>query len=101
MITVYCPFCNTLLKFRWESPYDHKKHYECRSHGSININIFPGEPCRIQLLDRDGKHHIIIKYNKHKMSLYDGCDKITDLPIDWNLIPENFKQKLKTYLTFQ
>jgi hypothetical protein len=96
----FCPYCKELLiRNSWTN--------------SLRFNCFSHKPCEVEFsFCGDGTVYYVklIKYSYYiymypidnKMSLWRDSEHITgNLSIDPNLTPENFEQKIKTYLNFR
>ena len=108
--TTNCPYCNCStnnIDDAWLS---------CYNHGEIVVrfwnwkryinNIYAGDKVKQKLYYIGYKDYYIYLYPKDNFmnicfNYFDSPDNSITLPIDPNLTPENFEQKLKTYLTFQ
>ena len=100
-MTLYCPFCNNILiktnTFLWLS---------CENHPPINLSVTTYTK-NILMWDKTinsnySDYLMIIKQNTMNLYYkYSGAHSLLkELPIDTSLTPENFIQKLKTYLLF-
>jgi hypothetical protein len=103
-----CPYC--------EKPIDHFPGWDmfgginfiCRNHGIVIVRFkYSISDNSLLQIDIYFQSHLI-KYKEisiypveNKMKLIINYDNIIELPIDKNLTPENFEQKIKTYLIFQ
>ena len=92
-----CPFCNKEIKYRENSYLRY-----CFNH--LNINVSFSYKSRNQtkidwVILQKGYLSIIIFHNYVTNIMKDGS--IFYVPIDNNLTPENFEDKIKTYLVFQ
>jgi len=91
-----CPYCNNIT-----DPFEEmwiNSPFLCKNHGDINV-VFYKDNSRICMYNRilpSWYLYIIDNF----MTLNKEQKTITIL-FDKNLTPENFEQKLKTYLTFQ
>ena len=101
MKIISCPYCKTEINKIYENIFT------CTNHNGIVVEIYsPNENINyIRLYDIDFRNQIFI--DKDSMSLFCSKKPVGDyatrkavLPIDSNLTPENFENKVKTYLTF-
>jgi hypothetical protein len=75
------------------------KDFECRNHNLkveyIALNYYDMEDYYII-----GENDCFISLDSKVMSIFKDYTHLIRLPLDPNLTPENFEQKLKTYLNF-
>jgi len=102
-----CLFCNKELRFfNSTDSFNHDKYvvYYCRSHIKYPyIRYVNGELCSVDIDSNIGSYHITMWYEPNsEMFLINYLDRDLEicLPFDPNLTPENFDNKLKTYLIF-
>jgi hypothetical protein len=67
----------------------------CFNHKNVEIRCVEN-----YMIICDQKYTLYIFSKIKEMHLYDMCF-LLKLPIDESLTPENFKQKIKTYMSFQ
>ena len=94
-----CKYCNNVME---QDPYN----YFCKNHGSVFLK---NNDSRMALYN--SKYYISIFYDSNRMFLCKvrsimGYHVYTDaysfnIPLDKSLTPENFEQKVRTYLVFQ
>ena len=96
-----CPYCEQKIKVI----HNLDDYIECKNHGDIVVLIW--ETLNIEI---SNSNYMIYLYQQERMELfkinkaglgryYDDISR--DLPFDYSLTPENFEEKVKTYLIFQ
>ena len=86
-----CLFCNNEMELDCT-------FWTCKRHGEIRVE----SDSRGTFLSKEKlDYYIVVRPNIGDMILVSFINKEIHLPLDKNLTPENFEQKLKTYLTFQ
>jgi len=95
---ITCPYCN-------KSTFG----LTCENHGEILVSICFGlnmqtweifiSNVKIWKIDNH-KDFICVDLEKNLMFVYKDYKKVAELLIDNSLTPENYENKLKTYLTF-
>jgi hypothetical protein len=94
LLTNNCPYCNK-ISIQCEDLY------ECDNHLPVEVT-WSIEDRFVGISHNNYNITFYTYYNKY-MQL--SCDyiglEIFDIPYDKNLTPENFEQKIKTYLNFQ
>ena len=75
--------------------------YVCENHNNVMVQKYNANYNADSIWLLNFPYIIIMRLKENKMFLYKGGFLIMDSFIDRNLTPENFEQKLKTYLIFQ
>jgi hypothetical protein len=102
MNKVICPFCKQDLILTFDNSKQAIIIYDCVNH-NIPVKLLFYKPSSTFFSIVIGKSHKLnlkILFFKNSMELYYNNLRLT-LPMDNNLTPENFSNKLKTYLNFQ
>ena len=95
-----CPYCDNENLIEVQGTIYASPVYRCNNH-ICETFLFFKDLAHIDYIVIC-KHIFYIYIFKNKMDLYTKDYSVTmHLPCDSNLTPENFEQKLKTYLTFQ
>ena len=93
-----CPYCEKEIK----------EGFCCENHKDIQVlccggldkdnNLFMSE---IKMWNKDYYPDFIwINLEENIMTIYKDCNKVAQVDLDKSLTPENFEDKLKTYLIF-
>ena len=88
---ITCPFCNN------------KIFLNCSNHGDISVKVFSSQYTNFIIRLSDKNYSIYLEQDTMLLWKYtnNGSSFVGRFPIDPNLTPENFEEKVKLYLTFQ
>jgi len=86
---------NAFCKKEIFSAYD---YFHCYNHNLIKVAFYSNK----QTIYMFNEEYFVGLYNNNRMILtIRDPDRDINLPLDKSLTPENFEQKIKTYLIFQ
>ena len=105
-LIIPCIYCNNILTSNNFGKAAYIESFSCKNHENIIVNFVYNR--RLSMIDYHSIYNstdsVISKYQifimKDNMNIYHNFFLLTEIPIDSSLTPENYNQKLKTYLTF-
>ena len=99
MSKVYCIFCNKEME---KDPYLYPLSYSCKNHKNIEVIFNYCGALNMGIIIKNTKYKVLMDVIKYKAVLSIPSESYMNyVPYDFNLTPDNFEQKIKTYLNFQ
>jgi hypothetical protein len=97
----HCAYCNSKLK-KYKTTLSWNKWWKCDKH-KIKVLFYyeDNELNTICIESLDSNYILYIRFDENKAYLFYDNDEHIEIPIDPNLTPENFLNKVKTYMNFQ